>query len=187
MTTVTEPKLNGIDTDLLSTALESVRDDAKNGATSWHVSTSWRGGTRSDTRVTRTRIGDQSLARDFTIPMDEPRELCGTNQFANPQEHLLGALNACMTVGFVATCAAQGIRLDELRIETEGEIDLRGFFALKDGVPPGYESLRYTVHVKGDGTPEQFEQVHQTVIATSPNYYNLARPVPLKGRVVVAS
>lgn len=187
MTTLTNPILNGIDTEALRGAIDAIRQDASNASTNWHVATTWKGGTRSDSRVTRAKLGDQTIDRDFTIRVDEPTELCGTNQFANPQEYLLAALNACMTVGYVAGCALHGIKLDELRIETEGDIDLRGFLGLDDSVPAGYESLRYTVHIKGDGTPEQFQKVHETVIATSPNRYNLANAVKLNSRLVVAS
>lgn len=187
MNTLTNPVINGIDTEALRSAVETIRHDASQALTSWHAATTWKGGTRSDTRVTRARLGDQHITRDFTIRVDEPSELCGTNLHPNPQEYLLSALNACMTVGYIAGCALHGITVEELRIETEGEIDLRGFFALDDSVAPGYESLRYSVHIKGDGTPEQFEKIHQTVIATSPNYYNLARPVKLHSKLIVES
>ncbi|HEY5780173.1 MAG TPA: OsmC family protein, partial [Terrimicrobiaceae bacterium] len=132
-------------------------------------------------------IGGQRVTKDFTIRIDEPYELCGTNQFANPQEYLLAALNACMIVGYSAVCALQGIKLDELRIETEGDIDLRGFLGLDSTVKPGYDSLRYVVHIKGDATREQFERVHEIVKATSPNRFNLASAVALKSDLVVES
>lgn len=186
MTTLTEPTtLNGINLSLLRESVEAITNDPAKALTHWEVTTHWRGGTRSDTRVTRCVIGGTPVAKDFTIKVDEPVQLCGTNQFANPQEHLLTALNACMIVGYSAGCAHEGIELEELRIETEGEIDLRGFLGLEEGVKPGYDHLRYTVHIKGNATPEQFEKVHQTVMATSPNYFNLATAVPLKARLVV--
>jgi len=135
--------------------------------------------------VNEYSIGGQRVAKDFTIRVDEPLEIGGSNQYANPQEYLLAALNACMIVGYTALCAAEGIELSSLRIETEGEIDLRGFFGISDEVKPGYEELSYTVHIRGSGTPEQFEKIHRTVVATSPNYYNLRNSVPLKSRLVV--
>ena len=51
------------------------------------------------------KIGGEQVARRFSIDIDEPLQLGGSNRFANPQEHLLAALNACMTVGYVAQCA----------------------------------------------------------------------------------
>jgi len=41
------------------------------------------------------------------------------------------------------------------------------------------------VRIKGDGTREQFAAIHQAVMATSPNFYNLSRPVSLKPDLVV--
>src|SRR5215469_12943993 len=100
-----------------------------------------------------------------------------SNQYANPQEHLIAALNACMTVGYVAQCAVRGITLESLAIETGGEIDLRGFLGMDPAVPPGYKTLSYTVRIKGSGTIEQFAEVHKAVMATSPNFYNLSQAV----------
>ncbi len=186
MTATTEPTiLNGINTDALRGAIDTVTQDPSHGKTHWGVTSHWRGGTRSDTRVTQCTLGGQRIAKDFTIRVDEPLELCGTNQFANPQEHLLAALNACMIVGYSALCSLEGIELEELRIETDGDIDLRGFLAIDPAVKPGYDQLRYTVHIKGNATPEQFEKIHRAVMATSPNYFNLANAIPLKSRLVV--
>ena len=125
------------------------------------------------------------MQRRFSIDIDEPCELGGTNQFANPQEHLLSALNACMMVGYVAQCAVHGITLESLKIETDGEIDLRGFLGIDPAVPAGYQNLSYTVRIKGSGTKEEFAKIHEAVMATSPNFYNVSRPVALKPTLVI--
>ena len=52
---------------------------------------------------------------------------------------------------------------------------------------PGYDHLRYTVFISGDATPEQFEKVHRTVMATSPNFFNLANAVQMKPRLVIGA
>lgn len=187
MTTTTEPTIvNGINTDALRGAIEAISQDPAKGMTRWQVATNWTGGARSETRVTSGVIGGQRIAKDFSIHIDEPLELCGTNQHANPQETLFAALNACMMLGYTALCALEGIDLEELRIETEGDIDLRGFLGISADVKPGYDHIRYTVHIKGNGTPEQFEQIHRTVMATSPNYFNVRNPIPLQSRLVVS-
>jgi len=90
-----------------------------------------------------------------------------------------------MTVGYVAQCAIRGIALKQLEIETEGEIDLRGFLGLDPNVPPGYKSLSYTVRLRGDGTQKQFTEIHEAVMATSPNFYNIANVVALKPTLMV--
>jgi hypothetical protein len=52
-------------------------------------------------------------------------------------------------------------------------------------VPPGYENLRYIVRIKGSGTREEFAEIHEAVMATSPNFHNVSRPVALKPTLVV--
>ena len=181
----TQNTINGINTDALRGAISTVAADPAKGMTHWQVASQWCGGSRSDTLVKSCGVGGQTVPRDFTISIDEPIELGGTNQFANPQEYLLAALNACMLVTYVSYCSLEGITLDELRIETEGDIDLRGLFGLDPTVQPGYDELRYTVHIRGNGTPEQFEKIHRTVMATSPNRFNLASAIPLRSRLVI--
>jgi uncharacterized OsmC-like protein len=181
-----EPNVvNGINVDDLFSLIEGVRHDATKAKTNWRVSTTWQRQTRSRSQVEGFAIGGEQVSRRFSIDIDEPCELGGSNQFANPQEHLIAALNACMTVGYVAQCAVRGITLESLAIETDGEIDLRGFLGIDPAVPQGYENLRYTVRIKGNGTKEQFAEVHKAVMATSPNFYNLSRPVVLKPALVV--
>jgi len=177
--------VNGINVDDLFALIDGVKREPAKGRTNWHVTTTWQGQARSHAEVESFEIGGEKVPRRFSIDIDEPRELGGSNSFANPQEHLIAALNACMTVGYVAQCAVRGITLESLAIETGGEIDLRGFLGIDPAVPPGYENLSYTVRIKGSGTKEQFAEIHEAVMATSPNFYNMSRPVALKPALVV--
>src|SRR5438309_3699294 len=181
-----EPTIvNGINLDDLFALIGGIKRDASKAKTSWRVATTWRGQARSRAEVTGFRIGDSDVSRRFTFDIDEPCELGGSNRFANPQEHLIAALNACMTVGYVAQCAVRGIILESLAIETNGEIDLRGFLGIDPAVPQGYENLSYTVRIKGSGTKTQFAEIHEAVMATSPNFYNLSQPVVLNPAFIV--
>jgi len=187
-TKTAQPKVvNGINVDDLFALIDGVRRDAAKGKTTWRVTTTWQGQTRSRAHVEGFGIGGQQVPRQFSIDIDEPYELGGSNRFANPQEHLLAALNACMMVGYVAQCAVHGVTLESLEIETDGEIDLRGFLGIDPTVRPGYDNLSYVVRIKGSGTKEQFAEIHKAVMATSPNFYNVSRPVTLKPTLVVGA
>ncbi|VWX54638.1 OsmC family protein [Novosphingobium sp. 9U] len=182
---MTTDTVNGIDINAVKQLVGEVDRDPARGMTNWRVVSDWQDQTWSRARVEEYGMSGEKVERSFTIDIDEPHELGGSNRFANPQEMLLAALNACMIVGYVAQCALLGITLTDLQIETRGDIDLRGFFGLSDQVAPGYEALDYTVRIAGDGTPEQFEQVHAAVMQTSPNFHNVARQVELRPRFVV--
>ena len=169
--------VNGIDTDAVHTLIEDVDGDPAKGMTHWRVASSWQGGTHSRAQVDGFAIGGANVPRRFVIDMDEPFEIGGANAYANPQEYLLAAMNACMIVGYTALCALQGIALEKLEITTEGDIDLRGFFGLDPAVPAGYRELQSRVVIRGDGTEEQFQNIHQMVLATSPNFFNITRAI----------
>jgi uncharacterized OsmC-like protein len=177
--------INGINVDDVQAVIAAVQANPANGATKWKVKNTWQGQTVSKAEVESCHIGGTEVPRRFTFQVDEPVELGGTNQHANPQEYLLAALNACMTVGYVALCALNGITLEKVEIETTGDIDLRGFLGLDDTVPAGYEKLETVVRIKGDATRAQFEQIHKMVKATSPNLYNVTRAVSVNPTLVV--
>jgi uncharacterized OsmC-like protein len=180
------PPVNGVPVADVQALIEKVSADPPAGMTHWRVANSWRGGTTSRAQVEGFEIGGKLVRRPFSFDFDEPEEIGGTNTAANPQEYLLGALNACMTVGFVALSALHGIRIDELEITTEGDIDLRGFFGLDGSVSPGYDRLQTTIRVKGSASREEFERIYQMMLATSPNLHNISRPIQVTPRLVVA-
>src|SRR5437762_3142714 len=129
--------VNGINVDDVLTLIDDVKRDPARGKTNWRVTTTWLGQARSRAEIENYEIGGVKVPRRFSIDIDEPRELGGSNSFANPQDHLIAALNACMTVGYVAQCAVRGITLESLAIETDGEIDLRRYLGIHPAVPPG--------------------------------------------------
>jgi organic hydroperoxide reductase OsmC/OhrA len=119
--------VNGLDVDALHEVIEEVKGDWQKGIVEFKVKTAWRGQTRSETAVESYKLGGKEIKRRFTINADEPLELLGENTAANPQELLMAALNACITVGYVAGAAVNGIALTKLEIETTGQLDLARF------------------------------------------------------------
>ncbi len=177
--------VNGIDVDAVHDVVAAVNDDPAKALVGFAVSTRWTGQTGSRSTATAITLGGETIERDFEIVADEPHELLGANGAPNPQELLMAAVNACMTVGYAAGAALRGITLDKLEIETRGTLDLRGFLGIDPDVTPGYEELDYVVRIAGNGSQEQFEEIHRTVMATSPNYSNMARPIRMNGSLVV--
>jgi uncharacterized OsmC-like protein len=177
--------VNGLDLDALGNVVTAIGEEPGQALVRFAVTTSWNGQTRSTSKVSGYEIGGKRVDRAFTIDADEPHELLGENSAPNPQELLMAAVNACMTVGYVAGAAMHGITLTSLQIETNGQLDLRGFLGLDNSVPPGYEHLDYVVRIAGNGTPEQFEAIHRSVMATSPNYFNMARPIRMCGTLAI--
>jgi uncharacterized OsmC-like protein len=178
-------QVNGLDMDALAGAVRDIEADPAKGRVQFRVRSEWKGQTRSRSIVDSYTIGGQEVHRSFAIDADEPFELLGRNTAPNPQELLMSALNACITVGYVAGASVKGIELEKVEIETSGTLDLRGFLGMDASVIPGYQTIHYVVRIKGAGTPEQFREIHDTVLRTSPNYFNISRPVAIDAQLVV--
>jgi uncharacterized OsmC-like protein len=184
-TVETGGQVNGLDVDALREVMRQIEQDPAKGQVEFRVRSEWKGQTRSRTSVESYTIGGQRVHRHFAIDADEPFELLGRNTAPNPQELLMAALNACITVGYVAGASMQGIVLEKVEIETSGQLDLRGFLGIDAAVRPGYDTIHYVARLKGNGTPAQFQAIHETVARTSPNYFNISRPVSIDARLVV--
>lgn len=164
----TSERLNDVDVTAVANLVERIQQSPADAQTTWRAEVQWTGGFRSESHV-----------RDFApIPSDEPPVLGGTNSAPNPVEQLLGALGSCLAVGYAANASVQGIEITDLRIELEGDVDLRTFLGLADA-NAGYEGLRVKVHLDADAPPEQIQALHARVVGTSPVGHTLSRAVPV--------
>ena len=112
----------------------------------------------------------------FEIDHDEPPILLGKDRAPNPVEVLLAALSGCMTTTLAIYSAAEGIKLEKIQSDYEGDIDLQGFLGIKEDVNKGYNEIRVKFKVKGDATEEKIKELVQN----SPVYDTLRRPIQIK-------
>jgi len=105
--------------------------------------------------------------------------LVGTDAAANPVEHLLHALAACMTTSMVYHAAARGIHIDEVESSLDGDIDLLGFLDLDENVRNGFKSIRVNFKIKADLSDEQLQQIGQLAPDRSPVFDTLTNGVPV--------
>jgi uncharacterized OsmC-like protein len=161
-------RLNDVNLDAVGALVENIQQRPEAANTIWKAEVRWTGAFRSEVRI-----------REFpAIASDEPAGLGGGDTAPNPVEQLLGALGNCLAVGYAANASAAGIALDDVRIELEGDLDLRTFLGLTQG-NAGYEGVRVKVHVDADATDEQLRHLHEKVVGTSPVGHTVSRPVAL--------
>jgi uncharacterized OsmC-like protein len=168
---------NGIDLAALQTFAKGVAENASKRGARFNVRTKWEQQTRSVATVSHYALGGVQHQRHFEIAADEPTELLGQNSAPNPQELLMAALNACLTVGYVVNAAAMGINVQSLEIETDGELDLRGFLGLDETVNPGYDEVSYVVRLHADAPRARLEELHKVVTKTSVNLANFSKAI----------
>jgi len=157
----TSTRINGIETDTLAATVNAIKEDPQLGACHFRASNTWLSGNHNRSTVTGFFGAKQEIAhkQTFTMDADEPAILAGDDQGANPVEHLLHALAACLTTSMVAHAAVRGIEIEELESLLEGDIDLRGFLGLDATVPKGYTEIRAAFRVKAK--PEDLDRIRE--------------------------
>lgn len=149
--------VNSIEVNTLMGVIGAVKENPELGKKTFTVETKWLGGTASESKI-----------GEFTVRADEPIELGGTNTAPNPVVITMSALGSCLLTGFAANAAAMGIEIENMRIVSEGTLDLRGFFGLSEDVRPGFQTLKYTTYIKSKAPKENLEALGRHVEKTSP-------------------
>jgi len=126
-------------------------------------------GLRSETKI-----------RQFSVTVDEPPSLGGTDTGPNPVEFVLAALATCQEITYRAYATALGIPLQSVSVKLEGSLDLRGFFAVKDDVRAGFKDVRGVVHLKSSAPAAELAKLKEVVDAHCPVLDILRAPVPVE-------
>ena len=95
-------------------------------------------------KVSGKKVGDLGVevtARGHKIKVDEPIEGGGEDTGMNPVEMLLGSIAACQTISTSIYAESMGIKIDEMSIEVEGDMDSAGFMGYAK-FRPGYTNIR---------------------------------------------
>lgn len=169
----TEVLPNGVNATAVVAYAQKLQEAAPPAGTEFQAQVHWRGGFRNEIVV-------RDLAPTYA---DEPFVLGGTNTAANPVEQILGALGACLAIGYTAGAVARGITIEDLRIDLTGNIDLPVFFGLKAG-HAGYEHIDAKVFLKTDASADAVAALHEDVYRTSPVGNTLERPAALRVELV---
>jgi len=151
-TEIMKDRVNGINLNVLTETINAVRKDPELGKCRFRARNKWVEGNHNRTVVSDFygAKSEQRHKNEFELHADEPPILAGGDTAANPAEHLLHALASCVTTSIVAHAAVNGIRIEELESELEGDIDLNGFLGLNPETPKGYTDIRIKFRVKTD-------------------------------------
>lgn len=151
---------------------DAVAADPAAGKGGFTTVTTWDDGARART-----------TARSFAIDTDEPSPLGGTDQAVDPMELLLASLGTCLTIGWVTQARRRGVDFRDLRIEVDGDYDLRGYLGIDESVRPGYTAIRYRVKVDSDAAPETLDEIRLSAERTSPMFDNIRNGAAIESRV----
>src|ERR1700679_422013 len=122
----------------------NLRADAANAKAVFSVDSRQVENLRSETRI-----------RHFSLTVDEPPTLGGSDAGPNPVELILAGLATCQEITYRAYATALGGPLDSVSVKLEGVLDLRGLVVVDERVSAGFTRVRGTVTLKTSASKEQ--------------------------------
>lgn len=98
-----------------------------------------------------------------TVLIDEPPALGGADDAPNPVESALAGLLSCQIVTYRFWADKLDIPLDDIAVDVEGDLDVRGFFGLDDAVRPGFGEIRVAVTLSGPAERWRYTELQRAV------------------------
>jgi len=165
MTQINED-LNGVNGQLLSTAIHRMRHNPEMAKVTFQVVTSWE--SRDGFKLTSTGknflMGGQKVERErtFTVVSDYPEVMGGKSDGPTVCEMGMASIGSCVSQTIIAYATMMGVQLDRIRVETEADLDMRGMTGISDKVRPGAQEFRLKFHIESKtASREQIEQLYE--------------------------
>jgi uncharacterized OsmC-like protein len=117
--------------------------------------------------------------KNFTMIVDEPANLGGTDDGATPVDYVLAALAGCLNVVGNMVAKEMAFELKGLSFDLEGDLDPAGFMGKPTNVRPGYQNITAKVNVDTDADDATLEKWLETVEKRCPVSDNLRNPTPV--------
>src|SRR5687767_9422492 len=162
MTVVQTTIRNGVDTEKMFATLDLIKAQPELARFQFRASNRWIDGAHNRSTIKAFYAAgaeDTSRGEAFEIDAGEPAILLGSDTGANPAEHLLHALAACLTTSIVYVAAARKVELTSVESVVTGDMDVRGALGVDPEPRNGFERIGVSFRVTGDAPAEKLREV----------------------------
>jgi uncharacterized OsmC-like protein len=118
--------------------------------------------------------------RQFTLTIDEPEGLGGTDHAANPVEFLLAAYAGCLNVMGHIVAKELDFKLHSLKIELDGDLNPSKVFGQPSTDRAGYKEIRVNIIPNADADQKTLDKWLEAIESRCPVNDNLINPTPVK-------
>ncbi|EMY82650.1 OsmC-like protein [Psychroflexus gondwanensis ACAM 44] len=121
----------------------------------------------------------QGRSRQFNFLVDEPHELGGQDLAANPVEYLLAGYAGCLNVVINLVAKELGVKIYDMKININGNIDAAKFLGYSDKTRAGFQSLDVDINFVTNATQESIDFLLKNVKKRCPIHDNLSNETPI--------
>ena len=147
-----KPKvLNGVDVSALESTVDAIKSNAELAKFNFRAVNRWMGGDKNRSTIkefTGALAEQREGVQAFVADNGEHPVLLGHDEAPNPIEWLLHAMIGCMTTSTAYHAAANGIVIEAIDSEIEGDLDLRGFLGISSDARKGLGAVRVRMRVR---------------------------------------
>jgi len=118
-------------------------------------------------------------ARNFQMTIDEPQNLGGTNEGANPVEYVLGALSGCLTVVGHLVAKEMGFTLRSMDMEMNGNLNPARFMGQSKDERAGFKAIEVKINADADADEETLVKWVEQIEDRCPVSDNLSHETPV--------
>lgn len=118
-------------------------------------------------------------ARGFELVVDEPADLGGTNEGANPVEFMLAAYCGCLNVMAHIVAQEMNFELRGVKIKMVGNLNPDKLFGKSDAERAGYKAIDVVIEPDCDADAKTLEQWKEAVCERCPVSDNIKNITPV--------
>lgn len=163
--------VNGVNLQILGMMLENIKKQPEMAKATFSVRSEWNRGFRIKSKCKPIKMGTNEASRTNinTIVHDFPPQFSGKDSGPTVCESCMASVGACIAQTIALHASAMGIHLDSIKIDIEGDVDVRGFTGLSHMVRPGAQQIRVGIDIKSrTATKEQMQKLHEIGTRLSP-------------------
>lgn len=118
-------------------------------------------------------------ARGFTMYIDEPKNMGGTDHGPTPVEYILASLAGCLNVVAHMAAKEMGFTLRGLEMDLDGDLDPARFMGKDTDTRAGFQNINVNIKADADADQDTLDRWAEIIESRCPVSDNIANATPV--------
>jgi putative redox protein len=132
-----------------------------------------------------TVLKESSIRNKYKILSDEPASRGGADKAPAPIEHMIASFGQCLCTIYAYHAALNSISLDEVEVDAQGYVDMRGVYDPTALANRGLAKVLYETRIKSSGNDDKIKWLTEISEKCCPAHATLRKACPLEGKILL--